>query len=216
MLVDIDEGCLMPGIFNDMYKGLLELLRGHEDLHLEVIKSIGELTRIERKPDILLFVNEFITKNPIVVDTILKPFLDGGGLAIFGGNFASFSRTDDMDKFFAKFGLPWKHAAYNRATFGISRIGKSILENVSGTLVPDTICVKAVQLSNVGGNELLYSPLEGGVTQGLLFHGDPTNPNLAMAAFSKVGRGVIAYIGDVNGEQESNSLTLGLCLAKFE
>ncbi|XP_037044210.1 uncharacterized protein LOC119080092 [Bradysia coprophila] len=214
-VLNIDKGSDSEGLFESMYDPLMKEFKKNPLLSVTTIDSVTTFqTKISGsnwKESVLLCVNEFITKKPSL-HQIIKEFAMGGGLVIFGCLFSSFTTPVDIDAMFENLGVPWKNADYYRTTFGITEMGKMLLHGLD---VEETYSAKALQLSQVLPEQMLYKPVENAKTQSLVFAQAPANPNLALAAFMKIGSGAIAYIGDVNAERGSDRLTVALCLAKW-
>lgn len=212
-VVNIEAGSDGQGLFDSMYEPLMKKLRNNSLLSVSTVGSVNELQSkcIESNPNetILLFTNEVIAKRKNLQE-IVKKFVNGGGLAIFGCLFPSFVKPDSMAGMFKNFGLPWKTSDYNRTIFGITETGKFLLNDVT-----DNFSVKALQLSNVLPQQRLYTPVANAKTQSMVFAAQTANPTSVMAAFGKIGKGAVAYIGDVNGEEDCDHLIVALCTAKW-
>ena len=76
--------------------------------------------------------------------------------------------------------------------------------------LPNSYSQKAVFLTNVASDDCVYRPSSDSVTQSLVFPPEPSNPNEAAVAFTKVGEGWLGYIGDVNNEQGSRAVILSM------
>lgn len=76
--------------------------------------------------------------------------------------------------------------------------------------LPHSYSQKAVFLTNVASDDSVYRPSSDSVTQSLVFPPEPSNPNEAAVAFTKVGEGWLGYIGDVNNEQGSQAVILSM------
>lgn len=212
-VVNIEEGSESQGLLHCMYGLLQKKLQTHPLLSVSTINSVNtfESKCVESNPKetVLLFTNEIVAKTGKLRE-IVKQFVNGGRLAIFGCLFSSFITPPVMNDFFKNLDLPWKSSDYNRTTFGITEIGKCLLTNVT-----ETFSVKALQLSNVLQQQKLYTPVENATVQSMVFAPEPVNSNLAMSAFGKIGKGAVAYIGDVNAEEECDDLIVALCLAEW-
>lgn len=165
------------------------------------------------KESVLLCTNEFIAnKKNENLHQMIKEFAMGGGLVIFGCLFSSFTKPLRMDALFKYLGLAWKNSDYYRTTFGITEMGKFLF---NGLDIEEKYSAKALQLKHVLPEQMLYKPVENATTQSMVFAPSEADPNLALAAFVKIGSGAIAYVGDVNAETGSDRLTVALCLAKW-
>lgn len=214
LVVNIEEGADTDsaGLFDSMYGSLMNKLKNHSLLNVSLVGSMDALEAkcIESNPNetVLLFTNDVVKGKKM--QEIGKKFVNAGGLAIFGCLFSSFIVPPAMEAIFQNFGLPWKTSNYNRTTFGITDFGKSLLTGIT-----EKFSVKALQLSNVLPNQMLYTPVENATTQSFVFPPESANPTNVMAAFGKIGSGAVAYIGDVNAEESCDLLIVALCLARW-
>ncbi len=214
-VLKIDQGCESQGIFDSMYGPLMKLLQNIPSLNVSTIDSVNtfqvKLAGSNPKESVLLCVSEFIA-NRKSLHEMVKQFAMGGGLVIFGCLFASFVKPPLMDALFESLDLPWKNSDCYRTTFGITEVGRFLLQKLD---IEETYSAKALQLSNVLPEQKLYRPVENAKTQSMVFSASAADPSLTLAAFAKIGLGAIAYVGDVNAETGSDRLTVALCLAKW-
>jgi hypothetical protein len=109
--------------------------------------------------------------------------------------FSSTIEYDVLDSMFKEqFGLKWRVAEY---TLHDVRLHQTFEQTMIRTpsLVPD-FRAKAVYLGHVPAGEVVY---DGG------------SPNLAYAAFARVGLGKLGYVGDVNFGEEPERLIMAMC-----
>lgn len=214
-IVNIDEGSDSQGLFEAMYDPLIKNLKQIPTLNTVTLKSVIDLTdnivRSTPKESVLLCVNEFIAKQTKLHE-LIKEFARRGGLVLLACLFSSFTKPVHMHNLFENLGLPWKHAHYYRTTFGLTETGKL---SFGGADIEETYSAKAVQLSGVIPEEQLYKPVENARTQSMVFAPSAADPNMALAAFRRIGNGAVAYVGDVNAETGSDKLIVALCLAKW-
>lgn len=214
-VLNIDKGSDSQGLFESMYAPLMNKLQKIPSLSVSTIDSLNafhaKIAGSNPKESVLLCVNEFVAKKTNLHE-VIKEFAEGGGLVIFGCLFSSFTRPLQMDAMFKNLGLPWKNSDYYRTTFGITEMGKVLLDGLD---IEALYSAKALQLSHVLAEQKLYTPVENATTQSMVFAPKAADRSLALAAFIKIGSGAIAYIGDVNAETGSDRLTVALCLAKW-
>jgi len=168
ILVQIEEeDGDVTGMFENMYADLLLLLKTNPSINLVIVKSMSELQGklLETKARVMLLMNELVAlkktkKIPSLFDTVFG-FICGGGLVVLGAYFSSFAVKPDMNYFFSRLGLSWEFTEYNRAIFGVTDVGRSLL-NLS--TIKQRFSVKAVQLKNVDPAHRLFTPVAGGMT----------------------------------------------------
>lgn len=71
--------------------------------------------------------------------------------------------------------------------------------------------MKALHVRDVRGDEKMFVPIPGAKTQSHVFVPRGLDQSQAAVASARVGAGTLVYIGDVNGEVESNALMFALC-----
>jgi hypothetical protein len=195
-------------LFNNVWQGLMSKLRTSSDLNLKVVTTVAEFSDqlIKMQPLVVIYANEAVAVHPSVKKTI-KPLLEAGGVAILGGLFSSFTRSDHLDAFFTFLDLPWRAGQYNRTTHQVTEFGKALLPNA-----PAKFSMKAVQLQGVAGANKLYSPApDAGIQSMTPWIFEPIDPDNCPVAFKQLGQGAVVYIGDVNGETQIDQLVLTLC-----
>ena len=131
-----------------------------------------------------------------------------GGVLIFMGLFSSFARPPDIKSLFSRLDLPWESGGYHRSTFKLNRE----MTHVDKSSMAMSYSQKALHLANVTFDDAVYLPTDDSVVESIVFGprhvGDRTQ---TPAAFTKVGEGRIGYVGDVNNEDETTPLVLGMC-----
>lgn len=201
------------GLFFTRYNDLVAELKTHPMLEVNFITSVSSLQSkcIECNPmtTVLLFTNEFVTENETVAN-IVQSFVKGGALAIFGCLFASFAKPDNEMKLFTSLGLPWKRGSFDSAKFVISPIGKFLLDDFE-----EQFFAKAHMLSNVLPEQKLYAPEVNAMAQQNLLLSETVDTSLTIAAFSKIGKGAVSYVGNDNIENGLIRLIVSLCAVNF-
>ncbi|KAI2856767.1 hypothetical protein CBS76997_11456 [Aspergillus niger] len=140
----------------------------------------------------------------------IKAYVEKGGIAIVGLHFPNFTPMDKFRRFFEAFGLAWKNGDYHRTTF---RLNPSVFlpESIEAASLPGPYSMKVLHVKNAKRQEKIFIPIEGAVTQSLVFPPDYVNQTQAAVAGARLGWGYLIYCGDVNGEDGSNQLILALC-----
>lgn len=133
----------------------------------------------------------------------IKAYVENGGIAIAGLLFPSFSAMDDLVRFFAAFGLRWKHGDYHRTTFQLSP-SALLPDGIEAASFPGPYSMKVLHVKNAEPQEKIFIPIEGAMT-------DYVDEAQAAVAGARIGRGYFIYCGDVNGEPGSNQVILALC-----
>ncbi|KAE8373873.1 hypothetical protein BDV26DRAFT_271050 [Aspergillus bertholletiae] len=140
----------------------------------------------------------------------VKAYIENGGLVIVGLHFPNFTRMDKFGAFFETFGLPWKNGDYHRTTFQLNPSGL-LPENIQPSLLPEPYSMKVLHVKNAKGQERLFVPIAGAVTQSHVFPPTHVDQDQAAVVSARLGLGYLVYCGDVNGEDGSNQLILALC-----
>ena len=150
-------------------------------------------------------INE--SKNSGVLSCLIE-WVNAGGIAVVGSLFPSFTNGLEFERFFRKWGLPWKMGDYHRTTFVLnSSIGQ--LSNHSANLTT-SYNVKAVHLKGVKAEDVLYAPAEDSSTESHVFAPSLVDLSHVPVAYTRIGDGFMGYIGDVNAEEESTSVILAM------
>ncbi|KAI7918142.1 hypothetical protein M0657_006644 [Pyricularia oryzae] len=105
-----------------------------------------------------------------------------------------FVTSGEMDRMFATIGLPWTMASYTRETVKLRR--RAVPDDIAGRLSSAHI-QKALFLGNVNEADAWY--------------GRGENHPEAAVEFTKVGNGKLGYVGDVNGEDVSDTVIMAMC-----
>lgn len=214
LVVNIEDEALdSNGLFTSLYADLIEKLKANPALQVEFINSLSSLQSkcIESNPltTVLLLANELVAENETLVN-IVRSFVNGGALAILGCLFAPFSKPDRKNKLFKSLDLPWKIQGYDRGTFGISPVGRFLLKDYE-----ESFFAKVHMLTNVLLEQRLYTPVIDTGKQQTVLLSETVDTSLAMAAFTKVGKGAVSYIGNQNNENGFIQIIVALCCVNF-
>ena len=70
---------------------------------------------------------------------------------------------------------------------------------------------KAVFLKGVDERDAVYRPAKESVVESMVFAAQPVDKEQTGVACKRVGKGRVAYVGDVNAEEGSARVVLGMC-----
>lgn len=131
----------------------------------------------------------------------LGSYARSGGIVVFAMMFSNSIRMDALSALFAKtFGLPWTNGHYFRTTHAVNPAFFGAFRES----LPPAYSMKALFVDGVEGNQLVYVPAEGAVTESRVFPVKPViDKGEALIAVAPVGDGFVGYIGDVNNEAGS-------------
>jgi hypothetical protein len=157
----------------------------------------------------------------------LMGWVNAGGMAVIGCLFPSSISGHEFDQFFEKWGVPWKMGNHNRTTFVLNRWNRQLrhLENLTPSYSMEALCLKGVK-----DEDVLYAPPEDRDKDKYKYEDDWEGdadkdkdkdssvqshqlppladlPHVAVAC-TRIGRGILGYVGDVNAEEETTSVML--------
>lgn len=133
---------------------------------------------------------------------------EDGGTVLCACHFSSFIRPDDMAPFFAKFGLNWTVGDYTRSTMALN---KGVCTPRTSAPLSPSYSQKAVFLQGVARDAAMYLPMEDSRVESAVFPPTPVKAEQTPVAFTKLDKGWLGYIGDVNAEIESDAVVLAIC-----
>ncbi|KIY71250.1 hypothetical protein CYLTODRAFT_369569 [Cylindrobasidium torrendii FP15055 ss-10] len=177
--------------FDEMHTHLLSALRSKTTV-MQATSSKDAL-RLLASPALqgVLCVDPGVTdrKHKQVADALKAYVSQHGGTVLFAGLFSSFITPPDLKKFFSSvWGLRWEMGPYNRRVFA---------RRDAELLAADQYSMKAASLKGIEDGHAVYR--------------DPYSHEVeAPVVRAKVGNGYVAYVGDVNAEEESTEVVLGL------
>ncbi|TVY83561.1 hypothetical protein LSUE1_G003606 [Lachnellula suecica] len=178
--------------------------------HLKRAKTAGGAIKYleSNSPKVIIATDEGLAlpKNKPVFDKIV-PFVQNGGLLIVGLHFPTFIYLDKFGSFFGAFGLPWISSDYTRATFKFNAASKRPTE----LPMPAPYYMKALHVKNARPEEKIFVPVTEAETSSSVIPAAYLEKTQAAVVGAKVGEGYVAYVGDVNGSKESNTIILSLC-----
>jgi len=129
-----------------------------------------------------------------------------GGRVILGAFFSASVSPPNLKKYFAtEWGLPWEMGSYHRTDVHLNASARGITQGLK-------LCYsqKAAFLENVRRENSWYLPNKDSVVQSLVFAPTPVPTNETPVAFIKMGSGWLGYAGDVNGEEGTDYVYLGM------
>ncbi|KAG8797176.1 hypothetical protein FRC16_009164 [Serendipita sp. 398] len=178
-----------------------------------------------RVPIAVLFmssINPRAEEHVPLLTALIKYAKNERGIIIFGFGFPSFMRANHFQEVFERFGVYWKSYNYRRETFHLNNVKISTQQGINnssggdegegegsqalqrllykyGQTLPQSFSIKALQVTGVSAEDAVY------VGEGDLIDkpkGRVKEKSLvsAAAAITNVGKGRIAYLGDVNSE----------------
>ncbi|KLU82755.1 hypothetical protein MAPG_01824 [Magnaporthiopsis poae ATCC 64411] len=184
-------------LFDEIHGALIPRLNSKASVQRET-SAKGALARLDQSPppSIILVADAAIARMPKVWDRVIDR-LRAGATVILGGLFSAMARPAELNRMFATTGLPWKTGADLRAT---TKLCSKVLDS-TGTAgqpeLPRAYSLKAVFLQNVSESARVYVA--------------DNNATDTAVAFAKVGKGRLGYIGDVSGEEGSESVVMAMC-----
>ncbi|KAF5349593.1 hypothetical protein D9756_008926 [Leucocoprinus leucothites] len=165
---------------------------------LQVKVNVRKVTSEARAKELLLsphlcgvFVTDPGVTHPDHGDLLKKvaAYAFGGGTVVFGGTFASFVQYPDVAPLFSNFDLEWKAGPYTRDSLECNMDENELVE--TNTFLPNKIYIKGLFLSNVKTQDIVYTPCGAGIN----------SRTESPIVFTKVHKGHVGYIGDVNSEE---------------
>jgi hypothetical protein len=141
------------------------------------------------------------SKNSEVLSSLIG-WVNAGGIAVVGSLFPSFITGSEFDRFFDRWGLPWKMGDYHRTTFVLNPSTRQLSSNSAN--LTTSYSMKAVHLKDVMAEDVLYAPTEDSRVASTV-----DLPHVPVA-YTRVGDGFLGYVGDVNAEEESTSVILAM------
>ncbi|KAL1942222.1 hypothetical protein VTO73DRAFT_6286 [Trametes versicolor] len=186
----------------DSYQPLYRSIRKNAWLtEIEDAETTMRLLSSNPPPSAVLFTDGAITRpEGTRVLTRLIEYVRAGGTAVFGAQFSNTISPLDLSPFFRKLGLGWYGGDYRRDTFALNPAGAPV-PLLATALFPDAN-MKAV-LVNVPRACAVYVPAVGEYGRSPVYAPNGASVEASLAAFGRVGRGSVGYVGDVNGEQAS-------------
>ena len=196
--------------FKDMYGEFIRLLETRADVkQITAPDEARTAFNDQPKPAVIFCADESLTVSTrisLVQDAL--SYVRTGGVLIFMGLFSSFSRPPNIGSLFSRLELPWASGDYHRTTFQLN----PEMSHFDTKALAQSYSQKALQLAHVSYDDAIYLSSDSSRIESRVFGprrvGDQTQ---TPAALGNVGEGFIGYIGDVNNEEETTPVMLGMC-----
>ena len=199
-----------PEFFEDMYGPFIRLLKTKAEFRqVNTPEDSRAAFNSHPKPAAILSADESLTASTrisLVHDAL--GYVQSGGVLIFIGLFSSFTRPPNIKTLFSRLDLPWESGSYHRSTFKLNRE----MTHFNKSALAASYSQKALHLANVTYDDAVYLPGDDSVIESNVFGPRRVRDwTETPAAFTKVGDGKIGYVGDVNNEDETTPVLLGMC-----
>lgn len=194
--------------FDDQYEQLLCLLKTKADVQSITSRSAASGLFNSPSRHVVLATDQALTqaKNSPLRDEA-RQYVRTGGTLIFCCHFPGQTSVPDMDKLFTSFGLQWQYGNYHRTEHSINDMGR-----IDTTGLSPRYSQKAVHLQKVSKQDAIYLPSMTSHIQSMVFPPSPIEDlTQTPAALTSCGRGRVGYLGDVNGEEETDNVVLAMC-----
>lgn len=134
-----------------------------------------------------------------------------GGLVVFGGQFASQVSAVELDTFFRRpWGLSWTCGSYSRIVSTLNPRRAEILKSGDNERLTLSYGMKALQIRVSSAEDVFYgvadtkAPVKPFTAPPVLDYEE------APVVWSRIGKGGVGYVGDVNSEDCSTEVVLKL------
>ena len=185
---------------DDMYASFYKPIRARCDL-LELHRINDAITHVASNPAaVILFEPSLMRWSARAkyqsLNNTLVAYVKAGGTLIFGCQCSSQVTPPDCNYYFGKvWALPWSLGDYCREDFPLSNASGIIDEKT----MPRKYNVKAAQLKNVKEEAVIYGREGGGIYKS------------AAVVWQKYGDGHIAWLGDMNNEEDTRNIMMMMC-----
>ncbi|KAI0802197.1 hypothetical protein GGR55DRAFT_701145 [Xylaria sp. FL0064] len=178
-------------MFNDIYARLISKITAKARMDRAKTQKAA-LDMLTQKPaPSVIFVTDGGVANHMKVWERIIDSLRGGSTVVLAACFSSFVNEGQFNRCFRKIGLPWKRGDYYRTNVSL-RPGV-VDDRLKRQLFP-TYSQKALYVQGVARSDVWYAGEQDEVA----------------VAFTKVGNGMLGYVGDVNGEDGSEAVVLAM------
>ncbi|KAJ3990545.1 hypothetical protein F5890DRAFT_23735 [Lentinula detonsa] len=141
------------------------------------------------------------------LNELLVHYAKAGGIVVFGCNFSNHFSPRSADSFFRTWGVPWALGDYHRTTVYLNTSGVSGMD-LAG--LEPSYSVKALNVTKVLPNSVVYSPSSSSRTQSHVFPATAVDTSQTPAAYSAIGAGFMGYTGDVNAEAPTTKVIMAM------
>lgn len=160
-------------------------------------------------PPFSILVTSFGEKRAQIISA-LKLYCKKGGRVIIGGSQPSWLTMPQVDKLFKVFGLPWTHWGYHRSNHTVLST-HPLFPTFNPPLIQQ-YSMKSLFLKNVPEKDAVYRPPYSATTttQSHVFPAVQVDREETPVAMGRCGDGWFGWVGDVNAEEGTRRVTLGL------
>ncbi|KAI0552683.1 hypothetical protein F4679DRAFT_533500 [Xylaria curta] len=179
-------------MFNDLYASLISKITAKAKLDRATTQKAALDMLTQNPPPSTILVTDGGVASYMKVWERVIDCLRGGSTVVLAAGFSSFVNEGQFNRCFGKIGLPWKRGAYHRTD--VSLLPGVVNDRLKKQLLP-TYSQKALYVQGVARSDVWYA-------------GDERDE--VAVAFTKVGNGMLGYVGDVNGEDGSEAVVLAM------
>ncbi|KAI1452531.1 hypothetical protein F4805DRAFT_26772 [Annulohypoxylon moriforme] len=178
-------------MFNDIYASLISKIAAKAQIdRAPTQKAALDMLGQNPPPSVIFVTDAGVLSNMKIWERVID-CLRGGSTVVLAASFSSFVNEGQFNRCFGKVGLPWKRGDYYRTNVSL-RPG-AVSDRLKEKLLP-TYSQKALYVEGVARSDVWYA---GGRDE-------------VAVAFTKVGNGMLGYVGDVNGENGSEAVVLAM------
>ncbi|KAI0192282.1 hypothetical protein EV127DRAFT_45710 [Xylaria flabelliformis] len=179
------------GIFNDYYASLISRITEKAKMDRATTqKAALDMLTQNPPPPVILITDAGVANHMKVWERVID-CLRGGSTVVLAVSFSSFINEGQFNRCFAKIGLPWKRGGYHRTDVSLR---PGVVDDRLKRQLLSTYSQKALYVEGVARSDVWYAGKQ----------------NEVAVAFTKVGNGMLGYVGDVNGEDGSDAVVLAM------
>lgn len=178
-------------MFDNIYANLISRITAKAKMDRARTEKVALEMLTQNPPPSKIFITDASVGGLKKVWERVIDCLRGGSTVVLAANFSSFVNEGQFKRCFAKVGLPWKRGGYHRTDTSLHP--QAVDDDLKRQLLP-TYSQKALYVQGVTGSDVWYAGDRGEVA----------------VAFTKVGNGMLGYVGDVNGEDGSEAVVLAM------
>ncbi|KAI1212739.1 uncharacterized protein F4807DRAFT_348150 [Annulohypoxylon truncatum] len=178
-------------MFNDIYASLISRITAKAKIDRATTQKAALDMLTQNPPPSIIFVTDAGVVNLMKVWERIIDCLRGGSTVVLAACFSSFVNAGQFNRCFGKIGLPWKRGDYYRTN--VSLRPRAVDDRLKEQLLP-AYSQKALYVKGVARSDVWYAGEKDEVA----------------VAFTKVGNGMLGYVGDVNGEDGSEAVVLAM------
>ncbi|KAH6847420.1 hypothetical protein B0I37DRAFT_391333 [Chaetomium sp. MPI-CAGE-AT-0009] len=181
-------------LFDAVHKRLVTCIAAKANMErATTVEAALDILARQDPPSIILVADGAITRHRKVCEAVIDSLWDGATV-VLAGCFSSMVSMGQCNRFFARLGLPWEQGWYERTMVDL---GRNTVHARLASRLPSTYSQKAVFMKKVAPSAAWYTSRK--------------SSRQTAVAFTKVGVGRLGYVGDVNGEEASNTVVLAMC-----